>query len=176
MRSSTQRKYNSTFWPMLCFQLKINRVFCSISSWENSWRRECGVRGTFENILEGIGIGPSREMRYAACPRARFDLSNKNNIQLKGNNTLGLIFIATILHIEPFGHFSVRKFLMYSFLYNSELILYRMFVCSSVLVPRHAAAAAVDHAVTQCLILFRSFRIVYAILSMYIACHNIQHD
>ena len=138
----------STLWPMLCFQLKINRVFCSMSSYESSWRQACAARdrsGSFWIILEG---GPSREMRNAACPRARFDLSNKNNIQLKGNNTLGLIFIVTILHIEPFGQFSVCKFLSYSFLYNSELILYRMWVCSSVLVPRHAAAAAVDDAAT----------------------------
>ena len=81
---------------------------------------------SFWIILDHSRGGPSREMRNAACPRARFDLSNKNNIQLKGNNTLGLIFIVTILHIEPFGQFSVRKFLSYSFLYNSELILYRM--------------------------------------------------
>ena len=128
-------------------------------------------------ILEGIEA--SVRVGECAIPRARdrLDFSNKNNIQFKGNNTRGLIFIVTILYVEPFGQFSVRKFLSYSVLYNSELILYRMFVCSSVLVPRHAAAAAaVDDAVTWCLILFRSLRIVYAILSMYIACHNIQHD
>ena len=111
--------------------------------------RRSRALGSFQNILE---CRPeSGKLGERAMPRARhrFDLSNKNNIQLKGNNTLGLIFIVTILHIEPFGQFSVRKFLSYSFLYNSELILYRMCVRSSVLVPRHAAAAAVDDAVTR---------------------------
>ena len=60
-------------------------------------------------------------MRYAACPRPRVDLSNKNNIQLKGNNNFALIFIVTILYLEPFWQFSVRKFLSYSFYIKARL-------------------------------------------------------
>ena len=103
---------------MLCFQLKINRVFCSMSSRESGWRRECVAREasrSFQIILEGTEA--SARVGKRAMPRARdrVDLSNKNNIQLKGNNSFGLIFIVTILYLEPFGQFSVRKFLSYFF-------------------------------------------------------------
>ena len=70
----------------------------------------------FWKLLEASGsVGKSRTRGISRISRDRFDLGNKNNIQLKGNNTFGLIFIVPILYVEPFGKFSVRKFLSYSF-------------------------------------------------------------
>ena len=102
--------------------------------------------GFSKHLEASPSVGKSRTRGISRISRDRFDLGNKNNIQLKGNNSFGLIFIVTILYLEPFGQFSVRKFLSYFFLYNSKLILYREWVCSYVLVPRQVAAAADDAA------------------------------
>ena len=70
----------------------------------------------FSKLLEASpSVGKSRTRGISRISRDRFDLGNKNNIQLKGNNTFGLIFIVAILYAEPFGQFSLRKFLSYSF-------------------------------------------------------------
>ena len=109
---------------MLCFQLKINRVFCSMSSRESGWRRECAARErsrSFQIILEGTEALARVGKRAMPRARHRVDLGNKNNIQLKGNNTFRLIFIVTILYLEQFEQFSVRKFLSYSFYIAASL-------------------------------------------------------